>query len=209
MTLEQRHRYFRLWNEACRVAKWENSDNERYAFHRSIGLPESSGALTNPQITRLFHALKAVINPRSLKKQVRDVSLQMDPTIARREQLIHSINAMAAAIDSLHGGTGDPDAYLREICGDINDTRAWRELPITAPNYQDLTNLRNTINNRLSALFTKVKDGEIRNTLPLSVFAFDGRPVSNRSLIDCVISGRRPVAPAEVSRVPTTRTHHH
>lgn len=147
LTPKQAAKYWRTWRAVCIEQGWHGDTNDRrYALHATARCPQSMRDFTNADFNRFLHAaapLAAIVD-------VRD---------RERECVLHAIQVLGQAIHSFRDL--DKDAYVRVITRDMSGTTDLDDIPTKDARSRDLINLRNVLNNRLSATISAAKRGQI------------------------------------------------
>jgi hypothetical protein len=132
MTKKQEYKYFTLWRQACEKQGWSSSDNEkRHEIHvQAMGFDMSHKFMENREVDRIFTAIRLLIDDTNLDAAIAAV----DPDREERKRLVWRIKKLAS------------EGYYRSICVDRFRTTQWDDL-----NVSQLTQLRNTLANRMAA----------------------------------------------------------
>lgn len=182
-------KYFATWRDVCRVRGWKSdNDSIRYAFHRSIDVPESHLQFTLAHWDRVFPQLKLLLDPDNLNAALKVVSyLNHDAAQAAHVPVVapgkpRRKNAAPRRWASRYERITDVDdpgerkrlRYVIErlfeprlidaICRDRWERSDWQDLPLP-----QLTELRDLLKARLSKFITKVKQGKVTYDFPFSI----------------------------------------
>ena len=132
MTKKQEYRYFVLWRIACEKQGWASSDTaKRHEVHvQALGYDTTHKFMNNSEVDRIFTALRLLGDDTDLDAAIAAV----DPDREERKRLVWRIKRLAN------------EGYYRSICVDRFGTTQLDDL-----NVVQLTQLRNTLANRLTA----------------------------------------------------------